>query len=133
MRYILDTHTLLWLLFEPEHLSKNVLNILQNRKNKSFVSIISFWEIATKVKIGKLNIRELTLKDIKDECERLHFSILPVSFENILMYLNLPLFKNHRDPFDRMLIATAIERKYAFLSRDNRLPQYNKSGLLHIW
>lgn len=133
MKYLLDTHTLLWLLFEPEHLSENVLDILQNRRNKSFVSIVTFWEIATKVKIGKLDIKGLTLKDIKDECKRLHFSILPISFENILTYLNLPLFQNHRDPFDRMLISTAIERNFVLLSCDTKLPQYDKVGLLHIW
>lgn len=114
MKYLLDSHTLLWLLFEPEHLSKNILDILQSRRNKSFVSIITFWEIATKVKIGKLNIRELTLKDIKDECERLHFSILPVSFENILTYLNLPLFQNHRDRTKtQAFLSTSLLRKLA--------------------
>lgn len=74
MKYLLDTHTLLWLLFEPEHLSKNTIS-----------------------------------------------------------YLNLPLFQNHRDPFDRMLISTAIERNFILLSRDMKLPQYDSAGLLHLW
>ena len=93
MEYLLDTHTLLWLLFEPQKLSINVSNILKQRRIKAYVSLVTFWEIATKVKIGKLSLSGLTIADIKTECKQLGFKLLPITFENIQEYLALPLFK----------------------------------------
>ena len=133
MKYLLDTHTLLWLFFEPAKLSPNVTSILKSKKNKLNISIVTFWEIATKVKIGKLTLSGLYLVDIKNECKKLKINILPVSFNNTQEYLSLPLFKNHRDPFDRMLIATSINDSLPLLSCDSRLPQYVNSGLSYIW
>lgn len=133
MKYILDTHTLLWVLFAPQNLSTQAVNILKNRKTKVCVSLVSFWEIATKVKIGKLSLSGLTLSDIKKECKSLGFNLLPISFEDIQEYLALPLFKNHKDPFDRMLIATAIDKSFTLISCDSKLPQYKNTGLSYIW
>ena len=133
MEYLLDTHTLLWLLFSPGKLPENVREILHAKKNKCLISMVSFWEIATKMRIGKLLLNGQSLQDVKDECLRLRFVILPVSFENIIAYLNLPFFKNHRDPFDRMLIATAVARRIPLISRDARLVQYDGAGLMHVW
>ena len=133
MKYILDTHTLLWVLFAPQNLSTQAVNILKNRKTKVCVSLVSFWEIATKVKIGKLSLSGLTLSDIKKECKSLGFNLLPISFEDIQEYLALPLFKNHKDPFDRMLIATAIDKSFTLISCDSKLLQYKNTGLSYIW
>lgn len=133
MKYLMDTHTLLWFLFSPANLSTDVTVILGNKKNELNVSIVTFWEIATKVKIGRLTLSGLSLSDIKNECKKLKIHILPISFNNILKYLSLPLFKNHKDPFDRMLIATSINDSLPLLSCDSKLPQYVNSGLKYIW
>lgn len=133
MAYLLDTHTLLWLLFEPKKLSTDVTTILKNRRNKAFVSLVTFWEIATKLKIGKLSLSGLTIVDIKKECKKLGFKILPISFEDIQEYLSLPLFKNHRDPFDRMLIASSIQKELTLISCDTKLSQYSNTKLTFLW
>lgn len=133
MKYLLDTHTLIWAIFEPEQLSQNVSDILSNKRNKIFVSTVSLQEIAIKVTIGKLEAEKFTIPGFLKFCEQLNFTVLDIVPKNTISYLNLPLFKNHRDPFDRMLISTAIERNFVLLSCDTKLPQYDKSGLLHMW
>lgn len=133
MKYLLDTHTLIWTMLEPEQLSARVRKILEGKSHKIFVSIISFWEIAIKITIGKLDQEKYSVEAFVKQCKKYGFKILKVEPKNTVSYLNLPLFKNHRDPFDRMLIATAIERSFVLLSRDDKMPQYDKSGLLHIW
>lgn len=133
MKYLLDTHTLIWSIFAPEQLSLKVTDILANKKNKIFVSTVSLWEISIKVAIGKLEQEKFTIPGFLDFCKQLNFTVLDIIPQNTISYLDLPLFKNHRDPFDRMLIATAIERNLALLSCDTKLPQYDSSGLLHIW
>ena len=94
---------------------------------------MSIWEIAIKISIGKLEQDKFTVSGFLDFCKQLHFSILDIVPQNTVSYLNLPLLKNHRDPFDRMIIATALERHYALLSRDTKLSQYVNTGLLYIW
>lgn len=106
---------------------------LKNRRNKAFVSLVTFWEIATKLKIGKLSLSGLTIVDIKKECKKLGFKILPISFEDIQEYLSLPLFKNHRDPFDRMLIASSIQKELTLISCDTKLSQYSNTKLTFLW
>lgn len=93
MEYILDTHTLLWLFFAPENLSEKVASIIKDENNRIHVSIVTFWEIAIKIKIRKISLSGVSLKDVKDECERLNFSILRISFEDVISYLSVPLFK----------------------------------------
>lgn len=133
MQYLLDTHTLIWAMLEPEQLSQKVSDILANKRNKIFVSVVSFWEIAIKITIGKLDEDKYSVEAFVKQCKKYNFKILKVVPKNTISYLKLPLFKNHRDPFDRMLISTAIERNFVLLSHDTKLPQYDKVGLLHIW
>lgn len=132
MQYLLDTHTLIWTMPEPEKLSQKLSEVLSNRRNKIFVSVVSFWEIAIKIAIGKLDEEKCSVEAFVKQCKKCGFKILKIEPKNTISYLNLPLFQNHRDPFDRMLISTAIERNFVLLNRDIKLPQYDKSGLLHI-
>lgn len=64
MKYLLDTHTLIWSIFEPEELSGKVSGILSNRRNQIFVSTVSLWEIAIKVRIGKLEQSKFSIPGI---------------------------------------------------------------------
>lgn len=133
MQYLLDTHTLIWTMLEPEQLSQKISDILSNKRNKIFVSVVSFWEIAIKITIGKLDEEKYSVEAFVKQCKKYGFRILKIEPKNTISYLKLPLFKNHRAPFDRMLISTAIEQNFVLLSRDTKLPQYDKAGLLHIW
>ena len=133
MEYLLDTHTLIWSVFEPDQLPPKVADIIAARHNKVYVSTVSLWEIAIKISIGKLNAEQFSIPKLIGFCKQLHFIVLDIKPQNAISYLSVPLFQNHRDPFDRMLIATAIERKFTLLSRDTKLPQYEDAGLSHLW
>ncbi|MFK5892791.1 MAG: hypothetical protein QM504_06190 [Pseudomonadota bacterium] len=66
MKYLIDTHILLWLIFSPEKIDKDKLNILREHKNSIFVCSISFWEISLKYSIGKLELTGITPDELPD-------------------------------------------------------------------
>lgn len=97
-----DTHILIWLAEEPEKISKAVEPIL-NSNSELLLSYVSVWEMAIKIKTGKLkltmDLEEFVTKAV--EKHSLHF--LPVSLEHIYQTDRLELY--HKDPFDRLMIA----------------------------
>ena len=117
---------------EP-NLSENVLSVIENRNNEINVSAISFWEIAIKSSIGKLSLDKNDLEKIRSQCLCSEFNILNVESNDAISYLELPFKKNHRDPFDRMIVATAIKNNYTLLSCDNKFEQYKEDGLSVLW
>ncbi len=133
MEYLLDTHSLLWYMKGEPNLSPKALEIIEEETNIIHVSTISFWEIAIKSVIGKLHVDEDDLKRIQIQCEYSEFNILNVEPQNTLSYLSLPLKPKHRDPFDRMLIATAIQNGWKLLSCDDTFDQYKEDGLKVLW
>lgn len=133
MEYMLDTHALLWYMNGEPNLSENVLSVIENRNNEINVSAISFWEIAIKSSIGKLSLDKNDLEKIRSQCLCSEFNILNVESNDAISYLELPFKKNHRDPFDRMIVATAIKNNYTLLSCDNKFEQYKEDGLSVLW
>jgi len=97
MKYLLDTHGLLWTIFEPDKLSE-AQEIILNQNNIICVSLISLWEISIKQNIGRLDIPEEFFEVVSQG----GFEMLPLTTSQIEEYRTLPL--HHRDPFDRMLI-----------------------------
>ena len=96
---LLDTHSFLWWLTDPELLSTEASGAIGDPDNRVLVSITSLWEIAIKRVIGKLKAPI----DLQNDVVRIGFELLPLSVVHIVSTESLPLF--HRDPFDRMLIA----------------------------
>ncbi len=133
MKYLLDTHSLIWYMDGNENLSDKVRKTIVDRHNQIFVSAISFWEIAIKTVIGKFNAKEYDLAKIKKNCLNLRIKLLPIEVNDSFAYRNLPLKKKHRDPFDRMLIATAIQNGWTLLSCDDKFDQYKEDGLKVLW
>jgi len=123
MNLLLDSHTLLWYSQDNPALTKKVLALLQNPENDLFVSIATFYEIAIKINSGKLiinnNIQDFYVKIIDTGIQVL--PILPVYLDQ---YITLPTITDHRDPFDRVIIATAIAENFSIVTIDKKFELY---------
>ena len=127
MRYILDTHVALWFFNEPEKLSKTALNIVRNQTIEKRVSIASAWELAIKIGIGKLMF-EGGVSEFFRIVEKNGFGLLAITAEHVKRLETLPL--HHRDPFDRIIIASAMTEKMSLISEDENIPLYE---VAHTW
>ena len=116
MRVLLDTHALLWWLAGDSNLSINARHAIADPANESFVSAASAWEVATKFRIGKLPGAGPLGVDFARELRQQGFVALAISLEHA--QVAGALVGDHRDPFDRMLIAQAREEKMALVSND---------------
>ena len=125
MKLLLDTHALLWALASPKKLPPKLVTQLENPGTSAFISAASTWEIAIKTGIGKL---VADLEEIVAEARSLGFIEIGVSIAHTVRLGTLPL--HHRDPFDRVLIAQAIEDGLTLVSRD---PVFRSYGVATIW
>ncbi len=132
MNYLLDTHTLIWAITDPKKLSKSLQEILQNTDNEVYVSVISFWEISLKYSIGKLYLEDLSPDDFLNASIQTGFKILPLEAKITSNYYKLTA-SYHKDPFDRMLIWEAIQRKFVLMSKDGNVRKYVSEGLKVIF
>lgn len=130
--YLLDTHTLLWALFEPEKLGMQAYAILTDRDNPVYVSSVSFWEISLKAALGKLTLTHCTPDELPDAAENVGFSALPLEPAEAATFYRLPR-QPHKDPFDRMLIWQALRRNLILVSRDRLFSDYAELGLKSVW
>lgn len=122
MNFLLDTHTLLWYLQNSENLSDRTTEILEDANHNLSLSIASLWEISIKLGLGKLRLQK-SFSELEDVLQDLKIGILPITFADTERYLSLPL--HHRDPFDRMLIAQAMNHRLVLISRDSAFDAYS--------
>jgi len=120
--YLLDTHVLLWSIFESYKLSKKSQKILLDRNSRKFVSISSIWEISIKYRIGKLPLPN-GLSDIFTEIELNGFGYLGIGLIHIEKYNALPLL--HRDPFDGIIVAMAMSEQMIIITADENIRKYD--------
>lgn len=121
MRILLDTHALLWFLDGSPNVGRSARTLLTDPANDVFASMASLWEIAVKLRIGKLRA---DLPVIVDAAVRSGFQFLDLKPEHIYAVSALPLLDDHRDPFDHLLIAQAMVERLAFLSDDRNAKRY---------
>ena len=124
MHLLLDTHILLWSVFEPEKLSLAAKEAIEEMHNVVCISMTSVWEIAIKQSIGRLSIPDAFFEVIYKNSG---FELLNISPQHIDHYRLLPL--HHRDPFDRMLIAQAQTEQLTLVTCDEKILQYDVSIL----
>jgi PIN domain nuclease of toxin-antitoxin system len=123
VRVLLDTHALLWAVLSPASLSRQVAAIIADEANVVVVSAASAWEIATKVRIGKLIGAEILEKNFLDVMEDAGYTLLPIDAADALRAGRLP--GEHRDPFDRMIAAQALAGDLPILSNDSQLDHFS--------
>jgi PIN domain nuclease of toxin-antitoxin system len=128
MRVLVDTHVLIWAGLAPARIGKRAATLLADRSNEVFVSAASAWEIATKVRLGKLPGAEALERDFVDSVEEAGYTLLPITTAHALRAGRLP--GDHRDPFDRMIAAQALAEDIPILSADPKLDSF---GITRIW
>jgi PIN domain nuclease of toxin-antitoxin system len=128
VRCLLDTHTLIWWMTNDSHLSKSAHALIENKHNFLLVSAASAWEIATKVRLGRLPAAAGLVQDFVADLARHRIEILAVSADHGLRAGLLP--GPHTDPFDRMLIAQAIAEEIPLVSNNRALDGY---GVERLW
>lgn len=132
MRYLLDTHSFLWALFSPAKLSRPVRKTIKNRENEVAVSVVTFWEVSLKYALGRLDLIKVQPEDLPDVAEDTGMDIIQITPQEAASFHNLPKFA-HKDPFDRLIIWQAIQRKMTLISKDRDFKNYRKFGLEIHW
>ncbi len=125
---LLDTHAFLWFVAGDEQLTRKGRDAIEADGNEIVVSIASIGEISIKVAIGKLIIHCPLRRLIPSQLEKNGFELLPLGVGHCLRVSELPM--HHRDPFDRMLIAQALEDGMPIVSGDSAFDAY---GVPRIW
>lgn len=133
MSWLLDTHTLIWALFEPAKLGRKTRDILKDSANDVRVSPLSYWEISLKSGLGKLVLPETDPSDIPAAALQLGLREDPLDSQTLATFHLLPYAPDHRDPFDRLLVWHAIRHKHTLISKDRALPFFKAHGLKSEW
>jgi PIN domain nuclease of toxin-antitoxin system len=126
MSYLIDTHILLWWVFDDPKLNKDCRDIIRNPDNTIIVSSVSAWEIATKYRIGKLPEAKQIVEQYSDILRQAKFIEMAIATDHALRAGSLPIA--HRDPFDRMIMAQAEIEKLPVISYDAAF----RTGLIQI-
>ena len=123
MRYLLDTHTLLWWWTDDHQLSDHARELISDERTEIYVSAASAWEIATKHRLGKLSEISDAMPRFNELVQADGFTHLPVSYLHALKSGGYP--QPHRDPFDRMLAAQSELELMPLISCDKALSGFD--------
>lgn len=128
MKLLLDTHTFLWWVAASGELSRKARSAVGSARNECFVSVASGWEIAIKVSLGKLRIDGALDRFLPEQLAANGFQALAIGLKHTARVATLPF--HHRDPFDRLLVAQALEEDLAMVTAD---PVIAKYGVNRVW
>jgi PIN domain nuclease of toxin-antitoxin system len=123
MKLIVDTQILIRLLLD-ESLSDKIRTLLTDPDNDVLIPYVCLYEIVIKQKIGKLDELTWPTRIIVQQLIQDGFALIPISEEHIATYNQVPLYPEHRDPFDRLLIATALAENIPIISADKNFKLY---------
>ena len=127
MKYLLDTHSLIWFFAGHPNLSNKVREIMEDDNHQKLISLVSVWEMGIKQSKGKFNLF-LPLEDyINNKIKLEDFDLLPIKLNNVSLITSLPF--HHNDPFDRLLIAQSIIENIPILSKDIAFDAYDVNRL----
>lgn len=128
MRVLVDTHVFLWWVEGDRPLSVKARAALANQDNECLVSLASVWELALKAGLGKLELAIPVRRYVVENVVANNFRLLEIRLPHLGRVESLP--KHHGDPFDRLLIAQALEEGLSVVSAD---PVFRKYGVRRIW
>ena len=122
MNFLLDTHILIWAAISPHKFSSELASLLSDSGNHLYFSSASIWEISIKESFGKKDFK-FSSKKLYDGLIENGYKKLKVSALHAMEVIKLPFI--HRDPFDRILVATAIWENMPLLTNDSTLSPYH--------
>ena len=122
MKYLLDTHTLLWFLSGDEKLSGRARLLIDDPSNEKFLSIASLWEIAIKAGLGKIDLDKPFEQMFPERLDFNRIRILDITVDSLVKLTTLPF--HHRDPFDRLIIAQGLVEGFPIISVDATFDAY---------
>jgi PIN domain nuclease of toxin-antitoxin system len=125
---LLDTHTFLWAVLNDQRLSDAAREVWTTEGDELYLSVASVWEVAIKVSLGKLSIDRPLEQYFREELNDNGVQLLPLRIRDAAKVVDLPF--HHRDPFDRLIIAQALEDGIPIISVDSMLDSY---GVKRIW
>ena len=128
MTLLLDSNTVVWFLEGAPQLSGQAADLIEHDSTRPLVSSVTTWELAVKVGLGKLRLPYQLGQEFDATMEANGFEILPLSEAALERTSRLP--GHHRDPFDRLLIAEALERSATIVSRNEAFDAY---GVKRVW
>ena len=124
MRLLLDTQLAFWWQTGSANLPSQARVLVEESTDPVFISMVSLWEMAIKSNIGKMKI---DLPIFAHQVSIIGFSWLPIEKEHILKMAILPIFDDHKDPFDRLLVAQSMAEPLTLLTTDNKLARYGST------
>jgi PIN domain nuclease of toxin-antitoxin system len=128
MRVLLDTHALVWALAEPSRLSSRARATIADQATVVFVSLTSAWELAILQSLDRVRLDVPLATLFTDGLAAMRFHLLPIRLPHVAGVAELP--RHHRDPFDRLLIATALAERLKVVSADRTFTRY---GVPVVW
>jgi PIN domain nuclease of toxin-antitoxin system len=128
VRLLLDTHAFLWWVAASKELSRKARTAIASARSQCFVSVASGWEIAIKASLGKLRIDGALDRFLPEQLAANGFQALPIDLRHAARVATLPF--HHRDPFDRLLVAQALEGELAMVTAD---PVFTRYGVKRVW
>ena len=128
MTYLLDTHAIIWFMKGDSMLSQKAKEIILTDHNNCYISMVSFWEMAIKLNINKLDLG-LPFEEVENwTVENGLYKILPIDLSHVITLSQLPF--HHRDPFDRTLIAQALSEDLTIITKEQLFEEY---GVKRLW
>jgi len=126
--YLIDTHTLLWIVTDSSKLSSRAKKLYLDPENRILVSLASIWELAIKSSLGKIALEKSLEEFVDEHVKGNNIQILDIGLPHILRIAKLPF--HHRDPFDRLIISQQIENNLSIIGSDKLFDEY---GVDRIW
>ncbi|MEG4803953.1 type II toxin-antitoxin system VapC family toxin [Microcoleus sp. ARI1-B5] len=122
MKYLIDTHILIWFVEGNDRLDENIRSLIANPLHEIYISQASLWELTIKISIGKLSL-SISVSELEIFLIDQGFKIIETKFIHYDKLQNLPFY--HQDPFDRLIISQAQAEDYTIITRDDRFKQYD--------
>lgn len=134
MRLLLDTHAFLWYIADDDRLGAVAGDLIDDTGNECLLSVASIWEMAIKVSTGKLDLPSPLAGFLGDQLAKTGIGLLPIGFAHAVAVSSLPCGwhngREHRDPFDRLIVSQALAEEIPIVSVDEVLGDY---GVTRYW